>query len=146
MHVHKRKYERLLFENFYETRRVKSCEICRVASVLKLIVFDPDVAVLDLVAVTLKEDAAGFAGFGLFGLAAGGLVGEFRLVVDEDPVVLDRNDGVRDLFALVVELSGRDVEIVGLPRQRREARVDDRLELLIEARALVVLAFEPEGV
>src|SRR5439155_1533611 len=61
-------------------------------------------------------------------------------------VVADRDLGSRRALAARIEARGGEVDVVGLPAQGRQAHVDLRLELLIEAAAFVVLALEAEAV
>ena len=60
-------------------------------------------------------------------------------------VVIDGETSIRDFFT-VFELGGSEVNIVGLPGERRERHIDDRLRCLIEAAAFVVFSFEAKGV
>jgi len=53
---------------------------------------------------------------------------------------LDPRDERRGQPLAAVVLGGGELHVVGLPRQRREAHVDQRLELVVNAAALVVLA------
>src|SRR5581483_2822171 len=75
---------------------------------------------------------------GAFLLAAGGWAfGQLHLIVDDDAIVLDRDHGVLHLL-VALEAGGLEVDVVGLPRERRVAHVEQRLELRIEAAALIV--------
>src|ERR1051326_3552273 len=108
-----------------------------------LLLHDPNVAVVNRVAVALQLNGAGSRAFGH---AATGRAVDLHFVVDKDAVVLHGDDGVPGILALGVEPGGGEVDVVGLPRERREAQVLGRLHLGIDAAALVVLALEPEAV
>src|SRR5262249_48704158 len=51
-----------------------------------------------------------------------------------------------DLFATAVETRGREVNVIRLPRERRQAHIHERRVLRVEAAAFVVLALEAEAV
>ena len=98
--------------------------------------------ILDLVAVALEiERTRGRA----FVLSAGRGVLQLELRVNHHAVVPHFDLGVGDLLPILVLRRG-ELHVVRLPSQRRKAHVHVRLAQLIEAAALVVLAFQPERI
>ena len=93
--------------------------------------------------MVLQVDRAGFGAFGQGG--RGGGVRQFDVVVDDDSVVPHGHASVLRLLA-VRELSGGEIDVVGLPRQRREGHVDVRLFDRRDAAALVVVRLQPERI
>src|SRR5438309_946158 len=89
------------------------------SSLLRL--HDPDVAVIDRVAVILELDRAGGV---FFLLAAGGRAAQLQVVVDGDAVVDDVGNGVGGLATVLIEASRLELDIVRLPGERRIAHVD----------------------
>ena len=70
---------------------------------------------------------------------------QFHVVVDDDSVVPHGHAAVLRLLA-VGELSGREIDVVGLPRQRREGHVEVRFLDRGDAAALVVVRLQPERI
>ena len=95
--------------------------------------------------MALQVEGAGSGDFGLEA-ATGGRALEFEAVMDGDAVVADGDDGVGGLLAVLVELGGGEVDVVGLPLQGREAHVHLGRGVLIDAAALVIEALEAEAV
>src|SRR5262249_6065239 len=100
----------------------------RKMAVTSLALDEPDVAEDDRVAVVLKVDGRRLRGAGL----------EREGVVDLDAVVPDAGDD------LAVGLL--DLDVVGLPGQRRQAHVHAGGLLAVEGAALVLLALQAEAV
>ena len=65
-----------------------------------------------------------------------------EMVMDENAVLANRQDGVFNHLAFGVEFRRRVVDIIRLPRFGRQAHVHDRTALLVDAAALVVAAFK----
>src|SRR5262249_49270792 len=89
----------------------------------------PDVAVDDCVAVVLQVDPHRLRA----------LLGNRIVLVNLDTVVPDGG-------AQITLVIGLDLDVVGLPDQRRKAHVDLRLAVAVKRAALVVLALQAETV
>src|SRR5437899_9677849 len=55
-------------------------------------------------------------------------------------------NGIFDFLARIVVFCGREIDVISLPGQRREAHIYRGLVLGVEAAAFVILAFQSEGV
>ena len=66
--------------------------------------------------------------------------------MDHDTVVLYSHPRCSGLLSLFIILCCREIDVVGLPSQRRKAHVHIRRRRLIDAAAIIVLAFETEGI
>src|SRR5262249_44876423 len=103
---------------------------------------EPEVAEVDRIAVVLQVDRPRLV---LLLAAVTRLALELHLVVNGHAVVDDGGHGVGGLLA-ALEAGGVELDVVGLPRQGREADVDRRGRLLVEGAAIVVTAGEAEAV
>ncbi len=108
-----------------------------------LLLYDPHIAKLQRVAVTLQFDGSG----GALGIASGtaGLAVNLQILVDHHAIVLKRHAGVLHLLAVNAHGIGK-LHIVGLPLERRKAHVHDRIGLGVDAAALVVFALKSKRI
>ena len=65
--------------------------------------------------------------------------------MNHDPVVAGGDTGVLDLLA-VLETRGSEFDVIGLPREGREAHVHHRRFLAVEGAAEIELSLDPKGV
>jgi len=105
---------------------------------------DPDIAEAHGVAVVLEIDGTGVGAF--FDRRGAGVFGQLDAVLDDDAVVTDRYLGVLGFLALGVVFGGSVVDVVGLPRQGREAHVLIGIFDLVQSTAFVVLAGQRERI
>src|SRR4051812_24118802 len=104
----------------------------------------PDIPVLDRVAVVLEVDRAG--GAGVAAEAGAGVVdGDGDVVVDRDAVVADADPRGGDLLAIDA-LGGLEVDVVALPDGGGLAGVDAGPGHLVDGAAVVVLGIEAVAV
>src|SRR4051794_27470773 len=105
---------------------------------------EPDVLELERIAVALQDERARRA-FKLGVTVAAGWAGNLDVVLYENAVEADGDAGLSDNLVILAH-GVREVDVVGLPGQRREAHVELRLGLGVDAAGLVVLAVQAEGV
>ena len=107
----------------------------------------PDVAEEDGVAVILEEDGTGFRFEGTTERSGGGEVFvEFLVLVNDDAVELDGHGGPGGALAVGIEFGIREINVVGLPREGREAHVDGRRGDGVDAAGFIHEAIEAEGI
>src|SRR5579871_277616 len=94
-----------------------------------LLLNDPDITEKHRIPMALELNGAGFGGFLL---AATGRAGDFHVIVNEDAILPHGGDGVLGLFAVGVEARGLEINVVGLPGERREAGVEARFDLRVD--------------
>src|SRR5438105_2934971 len=73
-------------------------------------------------------------------------VRQLQVVVHDDPVMLDRRPGVAGLVAVGADTGGGELDIIGLPGEWRQARIDVFLGDFVNSAAIVVLPLEPERI
>src|SRR5205085_1819946 len=105
----------------------------------------PDVAEHHGIAVALERDRAAAGGLA-FLLRPARRAGDLVVLVDQDAVLADRDAGIADLLARGVEAGVLELDIVGLPGERREAHVHVRRLLAIDGAAVALLSIQAEGV
>jgi len=85
-------------------------------------------------------------GLSKLALRAGGRAGDLEVLVDQHPVVLERQARRRRLGALGVEARRAELHVVGLPLQRWGAHVDPGPGDVVEAATFVIQPLEPVAV
>lgn len=104
--------------------------------------FNPNIAILDEIAMILEEEGASFS-FNHGDAAGGGL--DFFIVDGFDAIVDDSDSGFFGHF-IVLDFGGAEGDVIGLPLKRGFAGVDGRGDLLVDRAAIVVLEFQAVGV
>ena len=106
---------------------------------------DPDVAIINWMAVVLQPNGTTD---GCFGVEAGGggSAVDLNLIMDEHAVVFDGHQSIFYFRAGLIELCRIEIHVVGLPGERGQTHVDFGLGERVEAAALVVFARQPERI
>ena len=71
---------------------------------------------------------------------------QFQIPMNDHAVVSNRRTGIFGFIPLIVVSSSGKVDVVGLPRERGQAHVHDRLADRVNSAALIVFAIEPKRV
>ena len=78
--------------------------------------------------------------------AARGRALEREFILHDDAVVLHGEDRVIGLLAVGVKLGRRELDVVGLPLQRREAHIHLGRAVLVDAATFVIQALQAEAI
>src|SRR5437660_5191847 len=104
---------------------------------------NPDVSIEHRIAVALKLERAATL---VLLLSAGCGPFQLEVVMNHHAVLFEGDSRIFDLPAGVVEFHRCELDVVGLPRQWREAHVRSRRWLCVDGIAFVVLAFESKRI
>src|SRR5262245_61931928 len=94
---------------------------------------DPDIAVENRIAVALQLNRPSSWALRF---AAAGRPGDLPVIEHDHAIVLQRDDGVLNLFAVSIVFGGLEKRIVSLPLQRRKTHVDARRRVAVDRAAL----------
>src|ERR1043166_3571715 len=81
---------------------------------------DPNVAIEHGIAVALQLNAAATRAFGF---SAAGRSFQLLMIMDDDAVVLNCGHGVFGLLAVGARMGGLEINVIGLPGQRRKTHI-----------------------